>query len=74
MSDATFPVDRPSGRLSPNSAISIGLAVVLISAAVVYGRQSQQLETVSSDVKELRTEVGEIRLLLLRQQTNKGTP
>ena len=57
-----------TAKLTPSSAVSLGLVVLLLGAAVVYGRQSQQLDSLNSDMRELRTEVREIRTLLLRQQ------
>lgn len=56
-------------KLSASTAVSLGLVVLLLGAAVVYGRQSQQLDSLNSDMRELRSEVREIRTLLLRQQT-----
>lgn len=69
MSEATIATAERPVRITQNSAISVGLLVIVAAAAIAYGRQWQQLETVSADMKTLRSEVGEIRTLLLTQQT-----
>jgi hypothetical protein len=64
----TITTETRAAKLTPSSAVSLGLVLLLLGAAVVYGRQSQQLDSLNSDMRELRTEVREIRTLLLRQQ------
>lgn len=62
-----------AARVSPNSTVTIGLVILLLSAvatgAAIYGRQAQRLDSIETEVRELRIETREIRTLLLRQQS-----
>ena len=63
-------------KLTPNTPIALVLVLALLGAAMTaamfYGRQSQRLDSIEQEVRELRTEVRQIRDLLLRSPLASG--
>ncbi len=78
MSDAPSP---PFSPLSLQTGLSLALVVLLVGAAVTYGRQSQRLDGIELEVRESRSEVRELRievrslreLLIQRTSSNPDT-
>lgn len=44
-------------KLSPQTFLSLSLVIVLVGAAVTYGRQSERLDSIQLQVVEARAEV-----------------
>jgi hypothetical protein len=53
--------------LSQNSFVSLGLVGTLVVGAMLFGRQLQRLDSIENELRELRTEVKEIRSSLRSQ-------
>ena len=60
--------DYKTAAIGQNSYVSIGLVTALIVGAMFYGRQLQRLDSIENELRELRSEVREIRGSL-RSQT-----
>lgn len=59
MSESSSPSFSP---LSLQTGLSLALVVLLVGAAVTYGRQSQRLDGIELEVRESRSEVRELRI------------
>lgn len=77
MGTPNFTAERPVvARITQNSYVSLGLVGALLAGAMVYGKQSQRLDSLETEVRELRqelrqsrSELQEIRALLVRQSS-----
>lgn len=67
----TVTSERPVARITQSTGVSVALVVAMLAAAMFYGRQSERLDSIDSEVRELRTEVKEIRTLLIQQRNNQ---
>lgn len=71
---------RRHSPISMQAGLSLGLVMVLVGAAVTYGRQSQRLDSIETELRESRGELremrGEVRSLreLLIQRTMGSVP
>lgn len=63
--------ERRAVGLTQNSYVSIGLVVTLVLGAAFYGRQLQRLDAIEAQLKDVGSEVRELRTLVLRQSTGR---
>lgn len=71
-----------SSPITMQAGLSLGLVLLLIGAAVTYGRQSQRLDSIETELRESRGEVREMRgelralreLLIQRTMANGSAP
>lgn len=70
MTTPVHSAERPV-RLSSTTTIPIGAVLagvlVLASAMLYMGMQLQRIDTIDTEVREMRREIGELRTLLIRQ-------
>lgn len=66
--------------MSTTTGLSIALVAMLLGAAVIYGRQSQRLDSIEIevkesrvDVKELRNDVAQLRSIILARTSSHPT-
>lgn len=59
--------------LSYNSFVSLGLVGTLVAGAMVFGKQLQRMDTFENELRELRSEVRDLRGSP-RSQTSARTP
>ena len=57
--------------LSQNSFVSVGVMLALVGGAMLFGRQLQRLDSIESELRELRTEVREMRSTLRTQSLGR---
>lgn len=68
--------DSPPRAFGLQTSLSVALVVVLVGAAVTYGRQSQRLDGIEQEVRESRVEMRGMRqeLQSLRELLIRRTP
>lgn len=70
MATPVHTAERPV-RLSTSTTIPVGVVwtvgVVFAVTLLYMGRQLQRIDTIESEVREMRREVGDLRTLLIRQ-------
>lgn len=66
--------DKNRSPISLQTGLSVALVVILVGAGMTYGRQSQRLDGIESEVRDarvemraMRTEVQSLRELLIRR-------
>jgi hypothetical protein len=63
------PTTELRSTLGQNSYVSLGLVVTLVVGAMFYGRQLQRLDAIESQLRDLATEMREVRSFVVRQQS-----
>ena len=63
------PTTELRATLGQNSYVSLGLVVTLVVGAMFYGRQLQRLDAIESQLRDLTTEMREVRGFVVRQQS-----
>lgn len=57
--------------LTQNSFVSLGLVGTLVAGAMLFGKQLQRLDSIENELRELRTEVKEMRSSLRLSTTGR---
>lgn len=72
---------RPPLSFNLQTGLSLALVLVIVGAAVTYGRQSQRLDAIEQEVREgraemrgMRSELQSLRELLIRHAEGRRTP
>lgn len=59
--DSTTRAHRIPVRIDAQSTVSLALVAALVGGGIQYGRQSQRLESVENQLREIKTELMQLR-------------